>query len=121
MTAGTVIGVILLAMLVIWAILHAARKAKKGGGCCGEHDPLPTKKTVADRDKTHYPYKITVKIGGMTCANCAVKVENALNELDGIWASVSVDAQTAHIRSKQPPDMALLAEAVRNAGYVILS
>ena len=120
MTAGTVIGVLLLAMLVIWAILYTVRKAQKGGGCCGEHEPSQPKSSVADRNKAHYPYQITVKIGGMTCANCAVKVENALNALDGVWASVSIDTQTARIRSKQALDQSVLAEAVRNAGYVIL-
>ena len=55
----------------------------------------------------------------MTCENCARKVENALNLLDGTWAVVSISGGSAKVLSKTPLDEAALREAVRGAGYVV--
>ena len=55
----------------------------------------------------------------MTCENCARKVENALNRLDGTWAIVSISGGSAKVLSKTPPDEAAIREAVRGAGYVV--
>ena len=51
--------------------------------------------------------------------NCARKVENALNRLDGTWAIVSISGGSAKVLSKTPPDEAAIREAVRGAGYVV--
>ena len=32
---------------------------------------------VKDKDPSHYPYEKILKIDGMTCGNCANRVENA--------------------------------------------
>ena len=62
---------------------------------------------------------VFLRIGGMTCENCARKVENALNRLDGTWAIVSISGGSAKVLSKTPPDEAAIREAVRGAGYVV--
>ena len=120
MTVGTVIGIVFLGLLILFAVSKTANHFQKGGGCCGEHEQSQEKTGALDRNKAHYPWEVTVKIGGMTCDNCAAKVENALNQLDGVWAKVSIDTQTAQIRSKKEPDMKVYAQAVQAAGYVIL-
>jgi copper chaperone CopZ len=53
----------------------------------------------------------------MTCDNCAARVENALNSLEGIWASVRIDTGKARILSKETVDERKIREAVRGAGY----
>ena len=55
---------------------------------------------VADTDVSHYPYSDELLIGGMSCGGCAQNVTNALNALDGIWATVTYTDHTACIRSK---------------------
>ena len=110
--------ILLVAAVIGWAVWRVFRKAKKGGGCCGEFDTVSSN-PVADRNKAHYPYDVTLHIGGMTCENCARRVENALNELDGVWASVSIDSHLARVRCKRIPDETALREAVRSAGYVV--
>ena len=94
-------------------------KPQRKRGCCGEHESAEKKVTVSDRNKAHYPYAVLLQIGGMTCENCARKVENALNLLDGTWAVVSISGGSAKVLSKTPPDEAALREAVRGAGYVV--
>ncbi|MGO5323609.1 hypothetical protein ACTQZF_06285 [Collinsella sp. LCP19S3_H3] len=45
---------------------------------------------------------------------------NALNALDGIWATVTYADHTACIRSKNPIDREVLEAAVRDAGYYVI-
>ena len=61
-----------------------------------------------------------MKIGGMTCENCARKVENAINKQDGVWAKVSFLIKPPGVLCKTEPDENALREAVRQAGYVVL-
>ena len=111
--------IVLLIALIGWAGWQAVLKLRKGGGCCGEHEAAPRRTGVADRNKAHYPNEAELAVGGMTCENCARRVENALNGLEGVWATVRIDAHTARVRCKSQPDEAALREAVSGAGYVV--
>ncbi len=111
--------VIVLAAVIVWAVIQAAHKARKGGGCCGEHEAAPGRVKAADRNKAHYPYEAVMDIGGMTCENCARRVENALNQLDGVWATVSISTHQAKVLLKRAPDEHQLRQAVHEAGYVV--
>lgn len=95
-------------------------KTMRRGGCCGSGAVSPAKRRVADRDETHYPYAAVLTIDGMTCGHCAVHVENALNELNGVWAKVDLGEKTALVRMVQPLPEAALRQAIRGAGYTLL-
>ena len=118
-TALNAVLTAVLLLLAAWALRRTLVRSRKGGGCCGEHESAEKKVTVSDRNKAHYPYAVLLQIGGMTCENCARKVENALNLLDGTWAVVSISGGSAKVLSKTPPDEAAIREAVRGAGYVV--
>ena len=62
---------------------------------------------------------MTLTIDGMTCGNCARRVENALNRLDGGWATVDLGAAQAKLLLKKQPEEAVLRQAVRDAGYAV--
>ncbi len=121
MNAMNVVLIILLIVLISLAAAAAAKKMRRGGGCCGEHETAEKKVAAADRNKSHYPWTVTLDIGGMTCENCSRKVENALNRLNGTWANVSISSHSARVLCKDEPDEALIREAVRSAGYVVTS
>ena len=59
-------------------------------------------------------------IGGMTCENCARKVANTINAVEGLWAVVSYENRTADVRAKSMPDEASLRRLVSDAGYVVM-
>lgn len=109
-----------LGVLTGWAVLHSVKKAKHGGGCCPEHGETERRNAVSDRNRRHYPYTVTLRIGGMTCENCARRVENTLNGLDGVWASVDIGSHSATVRCKLPPDTERIRTAVAEAGYAVL-
>lgn len=90
---GTILIAALLSLVFVYAIYSYVRKLRQGGGCCGGHEPAEKKVKVADRDKRHYPYTVTLTVDGMTCGNCVRRVENALNRLDGVWAEVDLGAR----------------------------
>ena len=117
---GNTVVVTLLVVAALLAVRAVVRRARRGGGCCGEREAAPARLSAADRNKAHYPYEVRLNIGGMTCENCARRVENALNALEGTWATVDIATHTARVRCKQAPDRERLAEAVRRAGYATL-
>ena len=110
----------LLAAAVFFAVRYTLRKARKGGGCCPEHEETVKRTGTADRNRRHYPYTLKLKLGGMTCENCARRIENVLNSLDGVWASVDTGSRSAVVRCKSEPDVQLLSRTVAEAGYAVL-
>ena len=105
-------------LICAYAVYSYIRKLRVGG----EREAAPKRVKVRDRDKRHYPYVLEVTVDGMVCANCARRVENALNSLDGVWARVEdVGSGRATVRTKSAPDEAALRSAVRQAGYTVMS
>lgn len=105
---------------VALAFVMVRRRMTRGSACCGERGEAPARLRVADRDKRHYPYQTELSIGNMTCENCAIRVENALNALPDTWAQVSISTHRALVRTKHEPDVAELKRAVSAAGYVVV-
>lgn len=111
----------ILVVILVFSVYSYLHKLRHGGGCCGEHDAAPKKVKVEDRNKQNYPYTVVLKVDGMTCANCARRVENALNSLPGTWATVDLGARQATVLLKAQPDPDALRQAVRDAGYLVLA
>ena len=58
-----------------------------------------------------------MKIEGMACGHCSARVEKALNAIDGVSATVALEAKTASITLTKPVDDQVLIKAVTDAGY----
>ena len=122
MSGGTISTAVICVILAVICIFSVKKYRKKlTSGCCGAGGEGTVKKRrVSDRNKAHYPYTKILKLDGMSCGNCANRVENALNALDGVWASVDLGSQEALVRMKQPTDPELLKNAVRKQGYTVI-
>lgn len=112
---ATILICIALAALAALGIRSYARRFS--AGCCGADGETVRRLRVQDRNPKHFPYEVRLAIGGMTCQNCARRVENELNSLDGVWAKVDLGKQEAVVRLKAPPDEEALRNAVQKAGY----
>ena len=112
---------VILLLLVILLILGVRSYAKKlAHGCCGAGGDEPQRKVrVADKNPAHYAHAVRLGIRGMTCANCARRVENALNSMDGVWAQVNLKEASALVRMKTPVPEDALSRAVAQAGYTV--
>ncbi len=61
-----------------------------------------------------------IKIKGMSCNHCVMRVTNALKGIEGI-RDVKVDLQSgeATFNEEKPVDRKVIAERVRKAGYEV--
>ena len=66
--------------------------------------------------------RITVRVGGMSCAACVRRVENALNDLTGVAdAAVNFANHTATVRLDSPGvDIATIKATIEDHGYEFL-
>ena len=62
----------------------------------------------------------TMKIEGMMCTHCSGRVEKALNALDGVSATVDLEAKTAHVTAEPQVEDSVLKAAVEEAGYEVI-
>ncbi len=117
-------NIIVLAIIAVGLFFGFRRIAAstRGKSCCsdGATGKKAKKVTVTDTDESHYPYSDELLIGGMSCDGCAENVQNALNAIEGTWATVTYNDHTAKIRSKNPIDRAELEATVKNAGYYVM-
>ncbi len=66
-------------------------------------------------------YHKDIQIGGMTCINCANRVERGLKKIEGVkFASVNLATETAFIVSEREISAQEIKEAVQWAGYSVL-
>ncbi|MBQ8238343.1 MAG: heavy-metal-associated domain-containing protein [Oscillospiraceae bacterium] len=113
MKNGIIIGI--LALVVVVALLRAV-KHFRGGGCCGsDSQTIRIKKTLtapAIGEKT-------LVIEGMHCENCEIRVENALNRLDGVACRVNLRKKTAAVSYSAEVSDEVLKAAVERLGYKV--
>jgi Cu+-exporting ATPase len=64
--------------------------------------------------------KKEMMIEGMTCNHCKMRVEKALNGIDGVNAEVDLEAGKAVISIMGEVDAVVLTQAVEDAGYKVL-
>ena len=58
-------------------------------------------------------------IEGMSCAHCSGRVEKALNAIEGVKASVDLEAKTAYVDLGEEVSDDVLTQAVTEAGYEV--
>lgn len=112
--------IIFLVLLMAGVLAIRSYRKRLSTGCCGGSGEAAVKKVkVRDKDLTHYPYRKILKIDGMSCGNCAVRVENALNSLEGVFARVNLMEAEADVRMKEELSDVRLKDAVKEAGYTV--
>lgn len=113
---ATIIILIILAICAFFAIQSYRKKVTSG--CCGAGGDGPEKRVrVSDKNPSHYPFQVELTVDGMSCGNCVRRIENKLNELDGVWATVSLEKKKALVRMKTELPETQLLQAVEEAGY----
>jgi copper chaperone CopZ len=60
---------------------------------------------------------IKLNVSGMKCGHCVQNVTNALNALEGVTATVSLEDGTATVEASKTIDNNTLIKAVETAGY----
>lgn len=112
---ANVIIILILVLVCIYAVRSYMKKLAHG--CCGAGGDEEKKVKVSDKNPEHYPHCVTIGVEGMTCSNCKLRVENALNSEEGIWAQVNLKEKKAQIRMKTLIPEDELRRIVSRAGY----
>ncbi len=64
--------------------------------------------------------KKTMKIDGMMCGHCTGRVDKALNALEGVKATVSLEDKAAYLELDGEVSEELLKKAVEDEGYTVV-
>jgi cation-transporting P-type ATPase A/B len=73
--------------------------------------------TVVDGPDAPQVRRVELDVSGMTCAACAARVENRLNKIDGVRASVNYATRVATVDAPELLATDDLCDVVRRAGY----
>ena len=73
----------------------------------------------AEKKKGEPTMKKTIKIEGMMCSHCTGRVDKALNALDGVTATVSLEDKAAYVTVDGAVTDEELKKAVVDAGYEV--
>ena len=119
-----IIVIIILMILIGGAVAYIIKAKKSGvkcigcpaGGSCPGSGTMPKKKLAG-----RVIGRKTIKISGMHCAHCAVDVANALNQIDGAAAKVSLKDSSAEVSLDREIDKDELIHAVEKAGFKVVS
>lgn len=112
MATGIIIGII--TALCIIALKSYLKKLAHG--CCGAGGD--SEKSSANKDISDCKYKYVVHIGGMTCKNCAARIENAF-ERQKITALADFKKGIAEIYSRSPVSEFTLRQTIVGLGYSV--
>ena len=108
--------IVVLLFILAMALLHT-RKHFKSGGCCGSgSNTIRSKKSLTEPELGEK----TLVIDGMSCENCEIRVENALNRLDGVAAKVSFKKKRAVVAYSAEISEELLKSTVEKLGYHVI-
>ena len=117
-TVSTIVIVVILAVILFFAVKNSIPHFRGEGGCCGGSGkeklikPAKLERIIATKE---------IKIEGMRCENCNRRVQNALNQLDGVNAKVYGDRAEAVVKLGRDIEDKELEKAVTGLGYRVIS
>lgn len=62
----------------------------------------------------------TLIIKGMSCRHCAMRVEKALNKINGVEATVNLESRTAKLSLTEPVPEQQIIDVVNDVGYEVV-
>lgn len=106
--------VIILLVAVLFAILRVKKHSK--GGCCGSGN-----QTIRVRKTLTAPKlgEIILHIEGLHCVNCQARVENVLNNIDGVACTVDLKSKTATVSYSREISVQELKDRIEKLDYKV--
>lgn len=119
MNPANLVIILIIAIGVFLAIRPTIKHMKGEGSCCGgSSDSSKRKKKKLTEPK--WGEKV-LYVEGMHCQSCKVRVEDAINQIDGAAAVVHLKEKKAVISMSREIDDEQLTKAVTGAGYRVLN
>lgn len=118
--ANILVIVVLLAIVGI-AVAYLVQAKRNGAACvgCPSGGSCGAKKPPKKRLDGPVIGKKTIRISGMHCAHCVTHVTEALNQIPGVRARVSLAEGSAHIAYDREISEQQLRQALEQIGYQV--
>ncbi len=110
------IMIAVLALIIFFAVKSSLSHFRGEGGCCGGGGGT---KKIKPRKLPEVLATRTMTIEGMVCENCATRIHNALNSIEGVSATVNRSKKQAVVRLGRQIDDHELEKAVTGLGYTV--
>lgn len=110
--------VVLVIILLFFALKGSLKHFKGESPCCGGGSGDSGKAKTKFLDGPVIGRK-TLTIEGMHCKHCVNAVTNALNEIDGVVAKVTLKSSSAEVSYDREINETDLKNAVKKAGYEV--
>lgn len=113
MTDGIIIAILVVALFfgIRATVKHFARK----GGCCGSADYKPKKKKLSK-----VLYQKNFKVEGMHCEHCKARVEEVVNDIQGVSGSVNLKKGILTVSYAEDVDDELIKNKIERVGYKVV-
>ena len=110
---ATTIIIIILILISLFAIQSYLKKITRG--CCGGEVSIDT----STKDVNNYPFTRDVLIAGMSCRNCATKIENTFNKDEEYYVQVDFESNKARIKMKHNNPNINITTKIEALGYIV--
>lgn len=111
------INFILIAVIVaiaVLAIISSIKHFRGEGGCCGGGDYKPKRKKISG-----IKYTKTFKVSGMHCEHCKRRVEEAVNDVNGVCGRVNLKLGKLTVSYAEDVSDEIIKEKIEEAGYTV--
>ena len=111
-----IVPVLILFLLIGVGMLYTVRHFRRKSGCCGSQDyrakanKLPT--VICEQ---------FFEIEGMHCEHCKSRVEEAVNDLEGVACRVFLDRGEAKVSYAKPVEDETIRFRVERLGYRVIT
>ena len=114
-------NLIIIAIIVVligYGAMKTIKHFKGEGDCCGGGG-----KTIRENKKLDGPKlgEKVVKVEGMHCENCEIRVERFVNKLDGVVCKANHKKDQAVVIYSKPVEDEKIKEMIETAGYKVLA
>ncbi len=113
-----IVIILIIAVILFFAVKNSIPHFKGEGGCCGGGS---TPKAVKPKRIKNVIARKTITIEGMKCSNCYMRVQNALNSVDGINAKVIGSRDQAVVKLGRDISDEQIKEIITDLGYSVVS
>lgn len=107
-----IIAVIIIALAI--GVVSAVKHFKGKGGCCGGGSYKPKRKKLKN-----VLYKKTFKVDGMHCEHCKNRIEEVVNDINGIAGRVDLGKGELTVSYAEEVSDELIKSKIERAGYTV--
>lgn len=108
-----IIGI--LAVVVVIGVVNTVKHFKGQGGCCGGGSYKPRKKKLPS-----VLYKKTFKVDGMHCEHCQNRVEEVINDIQGVAGKVNLKKGEVTVSYAEEVADDVIKAKIEGAGYTVV-